>query len=170
MQKVVDELLGNGAIEPSTGSAYTLGCLWFLCMLVVYGPCLILSSLISIYSYLLFRCLLSDRYGNACGKVIMFLSLIFWIVIYIFLLLCVVIEFCCLCGSVNFINGMFYHLVWLQPLGFSIHFLTPFVSLLGQGVSYYTFGWYFSLDILYTCRHEGMILFVLHWSSSWVTH
>ena len=72
--------------------------------------------------------------------------------IYIFLLLCITVPFYSLFGSTNLISGRFYHLGWLEPLGFSPCSINPscsFASLLSQEFScYYLFGWYPSLGVL----------------------
>ena len=65
VKKEVNELLVKGFIETLTGGAgFNHICLWFLNILVVYDVYLVLSDLIAMYTYLLLRFLLSDRYDN----------------------------------------------------------------------------------------------------------
>ena len=69
LQKEVDELFAKCAIEPLTGGAgFIQMYLWFLCMLVVYDLYFALGDLIAMCTYLLLRCLLSDRNGNLFSR------------------------------------------------------------------------------------------------------
>ena len=65
--------------------------------------------------YLLLRCQPSDMYGSLFSVVIMLSSLIYRMLIYIFLLLSIIIISCILFGIVCLINGRFYLLGWPQP-------------------------------------------------------
>ena len=62
--------------------------LWFLIILVVYDPYLVLRNSTATCTYLLLRCLLSDRYSNIVKNVILLFLLITK-----FLLLSIIILF-----------------------------------------------------------------------------
>ena len=71
--KEVDEQLAKDANEPLTGDVvFYSNILLFLNTLVIHDPYSVLSSLITICTYLLLRFLLSYRYANLLNKVIMF--------------------------------------------------------------------------------------------------
>ena len=94
----VDKMLVKGAIEPSTGNAgFILMSLLFLCIWVAYDPNSTLSSSITLGTYQLLRCPISDRYGNLFfNRVTMLFLLISRMLIYIFLLLSITVTCYCL--------------------------------------------------------------------------
>ena len=97
IQKVKDQLLAKSAIEQLPGGVGLYSnVLLFLSILVVNVPYWIISNLIGICTYLLLRCLLTDRYGILLNKVIMLSVLMLSILICIFLLqsIIIVITFC----------------------------------------------------------------------------
>ena len=64
IQKGVDKLLSKGVIEPSSdGADFYSNILLFLSILVASVLFPILSVLITLCTYLLTRCLLSNNYG-----------------------------------------------------------------------------------------------------------
>ena len=68
----MNDLLAKGAIDPSTaGAGFYSTVFLFLNILVACDPYLTLSSFITIGTYLLVRCLLSDKYSNLFNRVIM---------------------------------------------------------------------------------------------------
>ena len=133
----VDELLSKGAFEPSSGSAdFYSSVLLSLSVLVASSLYLTLSGLIIICIYLLLRCLLLDMSGSLFSMVIMLSPLITRIYLHI-----PIVNyhhlFYDLFGTIHHINGRFYLLGWLQPLGFSqaslnlsCSFVTTMVSIL----------------------------------------
>ena len=115
IQKEVDELLAKVAMEPSCDGAGFLSNGFVVPKhIVVSGPYLTLSGLISICTSLLLRFLLLDMYGNVFNMVIMLSPLISRMLIYIFLLLSIII-FYNLFGKICHISGMFDLLDWPQP-------------------------------------------------------
>ena len=105
---------------------FTQTYLWFLSILVVYDPYLVLIDLIAICTYLLLRCLLSDRYDNLFSKVIMTFLLISRMHIYILLLLSISFTFYILFGNTNLVSERFCHLGWLWPQRYSLYLLNPY--------------------------------------------
>ena len=86
IQKKVDRLLTKSVMEQSTdGEVFTQMYLWFLSIHMVYDPYSGLRHSITTCTYLLLRCLLSDRYSNVFSKVST------RTLICIFLLLCLII-------------------------------------------------------------------------------
>ena len=75
MQKEVDELLSKGASEPFTTHTQSK------------------MNQITVCTYLLLKCLLSDRCGNLLSKVIMLFLFIIWMFISLFLLLSFIFFF-----------------------------------------------------------------------------
>ena len=95
---------------------------------MAYVPSSIFSDLITICTYLLLRCLLSDRYCFLFNKEIMLIQLISSILIYTILFFSLTITFYALFGNTNLISGRFCLFGWLQPLGFLTHLLNPYCS------------------------------------------
>ena len=127
IQKEVDELLLKQQWNHLlVVLVFILAC--FLSILVVSDPYLSLSGLIIICIYLLLRCLLSDMCGSLFSMVIMLSSLIYRMLIYIFLLLSIIIISYDLFGTIFPISGRFFPLGWPQPLGFSQPSLNLFCS------------------------------------------
>ena len=143
-RREVDDLLGKGAFEPSTGGAgfYSnifvvpkhTGGLWSLLNLKLFNHYI--------------TCLLSDRYSNLFNRVNMFLLLISRILIYISLLLSITIAFSILFGHSNLISERFCHLGWLWPLRFPPHSLNQYCSIAITRVFMLLFIWMISWSLL----------------------
>ena len=130
-----------------------------------------LSNIITICTYLLLRCLLSDRCGTLFNGEISLFLLISRMLIYMFILLSITITFYGLFGNTNLVSGRFCHFGWLWALGFSTHSLTPSVPLLSQGfVIYYLLGLYNGSYSLQACWQESSNFLVLSFGLSWITY
>ena len=153
IQKEVDELLAKDATEQSTAGGY-------LC------PMLNSSDLITTCTYLLLRCLLSDRYNNLFNRAIILFLLISNMHIYIFLLLSITFTFSILFGNTNFISGGFFHLGWPWLLGFSPHSVNPYCSFAVTRVFVLLFIWHVSGSYLFYMCCKGaqtvMCLLLVH--------
>ena len=124
IQKVVNELLAKGAIEPSSDGAS-----FYSSVFVVPKHTGGLCPILSLKHFNHFMHIPSFKmYGSLSSRVIMPFPLIFRMLIYMFPLLSIITGFYILFGIMCLISGGFYLLDLPQPLGFSHPSLNLFCS------------------------------------------
>ena len=140
--------------HPLVGLFFTATVLLFLSIQVVCIPSSALNDLIAICTFLLLRCLLSDRYNFLFIQEIMLFLLILRMLICIFLLLGIIIAFYHLFGATNLTSGRLCLFGWLQPLGFSQLSLNQCCSFCHYKVCLFLFTWTVSWSLLQVCWQE----------------
>ena len=109
----------------------------FFLLLSILLACEPQSTLITMFTYLLLRCILSDRYGNFFNSFSIDLK-----DAYIHIpMLSITVTFNVWFGSTNCISGGFCHLGWLQTIGFLHHSLSPYCSFVVTSVFMFLLFW-----------------------------
>ena len=125
----MDELLANGAVEPSTGGTGLYSRIFVVSKYMVgLYPILKLKQFNHCVHILTLRSLLSDRYTYLFKKEIMFFLLILRMLIYIFLLLNITVIFtvCLATQTASVESSCLFG--WIWPLGFAPHSLNLYCS------------------------------------------
>ena len=152
--------MAKGTIKASSGTG---GFYSNLSLQVAYVPSSTLSTLITIYEYLLLKCLPSNRYSFLFSEEIMLFLLISGMLTYIFLLLHITITFYGLLGNTSLIRGRFFHRVF-TTLAEAILFLCYnkvlcVIIYLYSGPYLLPAGW-----------QKSVIFLVFSFGSSWFTY